>query len=442
MTGKSFNGAHHEQRVIEKTQGSRERYARAKKSLAGGVSSGFRRNARPSPLYFRSGKGSQVTDVDGNNYLDYGLAWGPLMLGHSPAQVIEAIKAQAEKGFTFGAQHDLEIEVSELMTQIIPCADQICYANSGTEIVQVALRLARAATGRRKYLKFEGHYHGWDDSVLVSVHPTREEIESAQGAPIPVGTGQRSHDDVLVAEWNNPESVERLFAAHADEISAVICEPMLCNSGCIPPEPGFLDFLRQVTREHQSLLIFDEVITGFRLHLAGAQGLYGVTPDLATYAKAIGSGVAVSALAGKAEFMDLIATGKVVHTGTLNGNPIALAAVNATLRALASDQSARYEELKTRSERLRSGLETLLRAKGHQVVSSGHGAVFQLSFMEKPARNYRETMDADTSLYSDFALALLDEGILVLPDGRWYVSFAHSDRDIDATLLAVKRVVA
>jgi len=442
MAGEPFNIAHREQRIIEKTKGSRERYARAKKSLAGGVSSGLRRSARPYPLYFRSGQGSQVTDVDGNNYLDYGLAWGPLMLGHSPAQVIEAVIAQAEKGLTYGAQHDLEIEVSELMTQIIPCADLVCYANSGTEIVQVALRLARAATGRRKYLKFEGHYHGWDDSVLVSIHPTQEEIESSQGAPIPVGAGQRSHEDVLVAEWNNPASVQQLFSTQANEISAVICEPMLCNSGCIPPEPGFLDFLRQITQEHQSLLIFDEVITGFRLHLAGAQGLYGVTPDLATYAKAIGSGAAVSALAGKAEFMNLIATGEVVHAGTLNGNPIALAAVNATLRTLASDNGARYDELKSRSDRLRSGLETLLRCKGHQVVTTGHGAVFQLSFMEKPARNYRETMGADKSLYSDFALALLDEGVLVLPDGRWYVSFAHSDEDIEATLRAAQKVIA
>lgn len=441
MTDEPFNAVHREQCIIERTKGSQERYARAQKCLAGGVSSGLRRNARPYPLYFSEGKGSQVTDVDGNKYLDYGLAWGPLMLGHSPAPVVEAVKAQVEKGLTYGAQHDLEIAVSELLSQIIPCADQVCYANSGTEIVQVVLRLARAATGRKKYLKFEGHYHGWDDSVLVSIHPTQEEIESAKGAPISVGAGQRPHNDVLVAEWNNPASVQRLFSAHANEISAVICEPVLCNSGCIPPEPGFLEFLRSITREHQSLLIFDEVITGFRLHLAGAQGLYGVTPDLATYAKAIGSGVAVSALAGKAEFMNLIATGKVIHAGTLNGNPIALTAVNATLRTLANDNGARYEELKARSDRLRVGLETLLRGKGQQVVTTGHGAVFQLSFMEKPARNYRETMVADKSLYSDLALALLDEGILVLPDGRWYVSFAHSDEDIEATLRAAQRAV-
>jgi len=442
MAGEPFNASHREERVREQTKGSQARYERAQKSLAGGVSSGLRRSARPYPLYYTSGKGSQVTDVDGNSYLDYGLAWGPLILGHAPQQVVEAIKAQSERGLTFGAQHDLEIEVSELMTRIIPCAELVCYANSGTEIVQVALRLARAATGRRKYLKFEGHYHGWEDSALVSSHPTTEELEAAHGAPIPVGSGQRPHDDVLVVQWNDRAHVNEVFASHSNEISAVICEPILCNSGCIPPEPGFLEFLREITHQHHSLLIFDEVITGFRLHLAGAQGLYGITPDLATYAKAIGSGAAVSALAGKSEFMDLIATGKVVHAGTLNGNPIALSAVNATLQTLAQNNGAGYAGLKTRSDRLRSGLDSLLRTHGFQVVSSGYGAVFQLSFMERPARNYRETMVASKSLYSDFALALLDEGVLVLPDGRWYVSFAHSDEDIEATLAAAARAVA
>ncbi len=441
MSGESFNSVNREQKIREKTRGSLERYTRAQKSLAGGVSSGFRRLARPYPLYYTSGKGSRVTDVDGNNYLDYGLAWGPLILGHSPSEVVEAVKAKIGKGLTYGAQHDLEIEASELLTRIIPCADLVCYANSGTEIVQVALRLARAATGRQKYLKFEGHYHGWADSVLVSSHPTKEEIEAAHGAPIPVGAGQRPHDDVVVAQWNDRAGVEQAFASHGHEISAVICEPILCNSGCILPEPGFLEFLREITRKHNSVLIFDEVITGFRLHLAGAQGVFGITPDLATYAKAIGSGTAVSALAGKSEFMNLITNGKVVHAGTMNGNPIALAAVNATLQILARDNGGGYEGLKARSERLKFGLEDLLRKKGHPVVTSGYGAVFQVSFMEKPARNYRETMAADKALYSDFALALLDEGILVLPDGRWYVSFAHTDEDINATLAAAARVI-
>lgn len=442
MSKNHFDVSLREQSIRNKTKESLERFARAQKSLAGGVSSGLRRASRPYPLYFSHGCGSHVTDVDGNAYVDYGLAWGPLILGHSPPKVVAAIREQVAKELTFGAQHDLEFEVAELMTDIIPCADQVCFANSGTEIVQVALRLARAATGKKKFLKFEGHYHGWADEVLVSYHPAPGEIEAFGGAPVPVGLGQRMHDDVLVASWNDRSDVERLFTRHGPEIAAVICEPMLCNSGCIPPEPGFLEFLRQITLDRGAMLIFDEVITGFRLDLKGAQGFYGVTPDLATYAKAIGGGVAVSALAGKADFMSLIAEGKVVHAGTLNGNPIALAAIKATIEQLSRDGGAVYEDLRRRGSRLRLGIEAHLRHHGHSVVTSGAGPVFQLSFMEKQARNYRETFAANKGLYSDFALALLDEGILVLPDGRWYLSTAHTDDDIETTLAAVEKVVS
>jgi glutamate-1-semialdehyde 2,1-aminomutase len=434
-----FGAENREASIREKTPGSYQRYLRAQHTLAGGVSSGLRRSAKPYPLYFRRGHGSRVIDVDGNNYFDYGLAWGPLILGHSHPEVIEAIAKYSVRGLTFGAQHDLEFEVAELIAGIVPCCDLVCFANSGTEIVQVALRLARAATGRSKFLKFEGHYHGWDDSVLVSYHPTVAELAASNGAPVGVGAGQRPHTDALVATWNDPESVKRVFTSHANQISAVICEPMLCNTGCIPPAPGFLEFLREITRQHGALLIFDEVITGFRLHVAGAQGLYGITPDLATYAKAIGGGVAVSALAGKREFMNLIACGKVVHAGTLNGNPIALAAARATIEILSRGRDTIYELLWKHGERLRIGLETLLRSRGHQVVTSGGGPVFQVSFMKNRANNYREAMCADQAHYQDFVLALLDEGVVALPDGRWYVSAAHTNEDVDATLEAAKK---
>ena len=442
MANELFGAKQREERVRAKTPGSRERFNRAQQSLAGGVSSGLRRSARPYPLYFQRGYGCHAIDVDSNEYCDFGLAWGPLILGQSPPEIVDAVTKHLRNGFTYGAQHDLEFQVAERMVEIIPCCDLVCVANSGTEIVQVALRLARAATGRQKFVKFEGHYHGWDDSVLVSYHPTAAEIASANGAPVGAGAGQRAHTDVFVANWNDPQSVERIFASHAGEISAVICEPMLCNSGCIPPNPGFLEFLRSITRQYGALLIFDEVITGFRLHLAGAQGHYGVTPDLATYAKALGSGVAVSALAGRHDFMELIASGKVVHAGTLNGNPIALAAAKATLDILSRDRHTIYDGLWKRGERLRLGLEKLLRDHGSKVVTSGGGPVFQLSFRENQATDYRETLASDPAPYRDFVLALLDEGVLALPDGRWYISAAHSDQDIDFALEAAAKVSA
>lgn len=438
---RAFNADQSEHNIRNKTRGSWERFVRAQQSLAGGVSSGLRRSARPYPLFYSSGKGSRVTDVDGNFYLDYGLAWGPLILGHAPQEVVRAVQEQLERGFTYGAQHDLEFEVAEFLTATIPCAGRVCFANSGSEIVQVALRLARAATGRSKFLKFEGHYHGWADEVLVSYHPSQAEIDSAQGAPIPTGAGQRPHDKAFIASWNDREAVERIFASHGEEIACVICEPLLCNSGCIPPEAGFLEFLREITQRNDSLLIFDEVITGFRIDLRGAQGFYGVTPDMATYAKAIAGGLPLSALAAKAELLELVAGGRVIHAGTLNGNPVALAAAKATLKSLGQDQGAVYKTLRSRGDRLRDSMEQMLRQAGYPVVTSGVGSVFQISFMDHPARNYRDTLHANRELYSDFCLALLDEGVLALPDGRWYISTAHSDDDVDATLAAVKRVI-
>jgi glutamate-1-semialdehyde 2,1-aminomutase len=435
----AFPALQREASVRARTAGSRERYARARRTLAGGVSSGLRRQARPYPLYFREGRGARITDVDGNCYLDYALAWGPLILGHAPDALTAAIGAQLRRGMTFGAQHDLEYELAELLTEVIPCADQVCFANSGTEIVEVALRLARAATGRHKHLKFEGHYHGWADSVLLSYHPSRAEIGLSLGAPVPVGAGQLAPEHVLVAEWNDRRGVEAIFREHGSEIASVICEPLLANSGCIPPQPGFLEFLRSTTLQYGALLIFDEVITGFRLHLAGAQGWYGVTPDLATYAKAVGGGTALSVLAGRSAYMDLIASGKVVHAGTLNGNPLSLAAARAALHILMRDNGAALDRMRCLGLRLRGGLESILRSRGHRVVSSGEGAVFHLSFMETPARCYRDLLRADEQLYSDFAVCLLSEGVLVLPDGRWYLSLAHTDADVDQSLEAAER---
>ncbi len=274
--------------------------------------------------------------------------------------------------------------------------------------------------------------------MLVSYHPTLEEAAAGNG-PVSVGAGQLPPQNTVVAEWNDRAGVEAAFAANSGQISAVICEPLLANSGSIPPAPGFLEFLRGITRREEALLIFDEVITGFRLDLGGAQSFYGITPDLATYAKAIGAGLPLSAMAGRKQYMDLISDGKVVHAGTLNGNPLVLAAANAALGVLTHDNGAVYPELRRRGERLRSGLESILRSAGHQVVTTGEPTVFTVSFQQASPRNYRETLAADRVAFSDFALALLDEGVLVLPDGRWYISAAHTDQDVDATLAAARR---
>jgi len=436
----SFDAAAHEKSVRQKTQRSLERYRRATQSLAGGVSTALRRTARPHPLYFNQGSGASVDDVDGNTYIDYGLAWGPLILGHCHPAVQEAVYSALFRGATFGAQHDLEYEVAEIIQRLVPCAELVCFANSGTEIVQVALRLARGITGRSKFLKFEGHYHGWDDSILVSYRSTAADLEASTPEPLPTGLGQRRNPGAVIARWNDRESVEAAFAQHGTDIASVICEPILCNSGCIAAEPGFLQFLREISSSHGALLIFDEVITGFRLALGGAQQLYGVTPDLSTFAKAIGGGLPVSALAGKREYLEWIADGRVVHAGTLNGNPLGLSAVKATLTVLESTPGL-YSRLWREGERLRTGLVEILAETGLPVQSAGGGPVFQISFQDRPAREYRDTLSADRAAYSDFAVALLDAGVLVLPDGRWYVSAAHTAYDVDRTLEAARSIV-
>jgi glutamate-1-semialdehyde 2,1-aminomutase len=345
------------------------------------------------------------------------------------------------RGLTFGAQHDLEFEVSERLTELLPCADQVCYASTGTEIVQLALRLARAVTGRKKFIKFEGHYHGWEDTVLVSYHPTRQQIEAANGAPVGEGLGQLDRGAAVVVSWNDAGGVAEAFARNPGTISAVICEPLLCNSGCIPPQAGFLAFLREITKREGALLIFDEVITGFRIALGGAQEFYGVTPDLATFAKAVGGGAPLSVLGGRAEFMSHIAEGSVIHAGTLNGNLIALSAAKAVLDLLSRESGSIYRDLRRRGQRLRRGIEEILLAHGHTVVTAGEGPAFALLFLERQPRNYRDLLDANREAYADFALALLDEGVLALPDGRWYISTAHSDADIEVTLAAVERAL-
>lgn len=426
----------------KKAPGSIARFARATQSLAGGVSTGLRRSAKPFPLYFRRGSGACLEDVDGNQYIDYMLAWGPTILGHAPAVVTHEIVDRLNHGYTFGAQHDLEFEVAELIQKLVPCAERVAYANSGTEIVQVALRLARACTLRPKYLKFEGHYHGWDDSVLVSYHPSDEQIRAAHLGPIRAGSGQRENIDAIVVEWNDRASVEKAFREHGTEISAVICEPLLCNSGCIPAEPGFLEFLRNITSDNGALLIFDEVITGFRLSAGGAQQLYGVTPDLATFAKAIGGGIALSALAGRARYMDRISSGEVVHAGTLNGNPIALAAAKATLTELISNGGQAYKNIWAVGNALKDGLTARFSQKGIAALATGVGPVFQIHFQPHAPRTYRDTMAANRELYLAFAIAMLDEGVALLQDGRWYISAAHTVGDVETTLAAVDRILA
>jgi glutamate-1-semialdehyde 2,1-aminomutase len=416
-----------------------EMYGQAQRSLAGGVSSSFRAAVEPEPLFLDHGQGARAIDVEGRDYLDCALAWGPLILGHCHPAINAAVRAQLDRGHMFGAQHALEGIVAERLVAAIPCADLVTFSNSGTEAMQVALRLARAATGRPLIVKFEGHYHGWSDSLLVSYHPSLAAMGSPE-KPYPVlGTAGQSRailDEVLVLPWNDAQALAETLEREGSRVAAVVMEPVLCNSGVIPPEPGYLEAARALTRQHDILLIFDEVITGFRLALGGAQEVYGVVPDLAIYAKAVAAGFPLSVVAGRQEVMALIAKGAVAHSGTYNGNPISLAAANAALDELG--RPGVYAHLTTLGESLAQGARTLIAAHGISAIVHQSGPVMQILFTEQAAvRSYRELVVCNGVLNAKLARELRGRGVLILPDGRWYLSTVHSENDVRDALSAL-----
>jgi glutamate-1-semialdehyde 2,1-aminomutase len=426
----------------DRYQGSRQLLERARQSLCGGVSSPFRASF-PVPLYFEDGCGSRLRDVDGNEYIDYTLAWGPNILGYRHPKVTEAVARQALGVHTYGAQHRLEPEVAEKFQAAVPCAERVAFTSSGSEAVQLAFRLARGFTGRSKIVKFEGHYHGWMDSVLLSYRAPAEKFGPPHAPTVALGSrGQvpNAADNIIPAPWNNLAFLERLLDEHPSDIAAVITEPVLCNSGCLMPAPGFLEGLRALTARHHVLLIFDEVITGFRIALGGAQSYFGVTPDLATFGKAIAAGMPLSAVAGRKDIMEEMFHG-VAFGGTFNGNPMSLAAASATLDVLAADSGALLQQANRLGASLMQGIQSRGAACGIQVT--GFGAAFALHFTHAPALdNYRDTWADNKERLSRYLRAMLDQGIYLLPDGRVYTSCVHSEHDIARTLDAVDFVLS
>ena len=424
---------------------SRALLERARQSLAGGVSSPFRALA-PMPLYFRGGRGSRLTDVDGNEYIDYLLAWGPAILGHCHPAIADAIRRQADFPLSYGAQHELEFQVAEKFQKLVPCAERVAFTSSGTEAVQLVHRLARAYTGRRRILKFEGHYHGWVDSALISHHPRAEQVgplDSPHTVLSSAGQVANSVDNTVVAPWNRLDELDRILSRFGDDVAAIMMEPVLCNSGCIEPLPGYLESVQMLARRHGCLLIFDEVITGFRVGLGGAQQRFGVTPDLATFGKAIAGGAPLSAVAGRREILELIVSGGVAFGGTFNGNPISMACADATLNELSRDSGAPLEQANRLGLRLMEEIRCLARKHGVSLLVAGFGAAFALHFTSRSElRDYRDTLEDDAAKLRRFLLAACERGVYAVPDGRFYVSTAHTDRDIEETAAALDEVFA
>ncbi len=419
-------------------------YARARAVIAGGVSSDARR-LPGTPIYVDRAAGSRFWDVDDNSYIDYVLGQGPAILGHSPAVLAEAVSAQMRRGVTYSAQHLTEIEVAERVQSMVPCAELIRFNSVGSEAAHAAVRLARGHTGRAKIIKFEGHYHGWYDPVLFSVHPPLDQAGPASRpelVPGSAGVAGNQAADLVLAPWNDLEAFTAAVARHRGEIAAVIMEPVLCNSGAITPRDGYLAAVRQVCDEEGILLIFDEVITGFRLAAGGAQEMLGITPDLGVFGKAMAGGMQVSALAGKAEVMESIASGKVAHAGTFNSHPVAMAGARAVLEVLDEKRDDIYPAMERLGRRLMDGMVAIASRLGVPMLVQGTGHLFQLYFTEATdVRDYRDFAAVDRPTMARLHGLLLDEGINMVPRGLWFLSAAHTDEDIDKTLRAFENAL-
>jgi glutamate-1-semialdehyde 2,1-aminomutase len=421
--------------MTRKTDRSAELFQQAQACFPGGVNSPVRafRGVGGQPLFIERGAGPYLYDVDGNRYIDFMLSWGPLILGHAHPQVVAALQAAVERGTSYGAPNPAEVELAELIRAFMPGMESLRFVSSGTEATMSALRLARAYTARDKIIKFEGCYHGHADYLLVKAGSGVATLGLPDSPGVPAGAVQ----DTLIARYNDLAAVSELFERFPGQVAALIVEPVAGNMGVVLPQAGFLAGLRRLTAQHGALLIFDEVMTGFRAHPGGAQALYGVQPDLTTLGKVIGGGLPVGAYGGRREILSLIApSGPVYQAGTLSGNPLAMAAGIATLQVL--QQPGTWEKLEASADRLASGLARAAQAAGVPVQVQRAGTMFTTFFAEGALRDWTAVKGCDTACYAGFFHAMLDEGVY-LPPSQFEASFlstAHDEAIIQRTLEA------
>ena len=405
--------------------------------MPGGVNSPVRafQAVGGEPRVFAYGRGPRLYDVDGNEYLDYVLSWGPLILGHAHPSIVAILQRAAARGTSFGAPTELEAEMARLVVDAVPSIEMVRFVNSGTEATMSALRLARAFTGRDRIVKFDGCYHGHADGLLARAGSGVATL----GLPDSPGVPKAFAEQTLVASYNDIESVRGLIERHPDEIACVIVEPVAANMGVVPPAEGFLAALRELTREAGALLVFDEVVTGFRIGVGGAQAHYGVEPDLTCLGKVMGGGLPVGAYGGRRELMEQMAPiGPVYQAGTLSGNPMAMAAGIVTLRILANESG--YRVLDELAGRLTGGLLALARQAEIDVQINRVGSMFTVAFTDQPVTDYASARRADTDRYARFFHAMLERGVYLPPSQfeACFVSFAHLERDIEQTLSAAE----
>ena len=423
------------------TAKSEEIFAAAQKLMPGGVSSPVRafKSVGGQPVVFDRVQGAYAWDVDGNKYIDYVGTWGPAICGHAHPEVLAALQEALQKGTSFGAPCLLENVLAEMVIEAVPSIEMVRFVNSGTEACMSVLRLMRAFTSREKIIKFEGCYHGHADMFLVKAGSGVATL----GLPDSPGVPKSTTNSTLTAPYNDLEAVKALFAANPDSIAGVILEPVVGNSGFIAPDAGFLEGLREITQEYGALLVFDEVMTGFRISYGGAQAKFGVTPDLTTLGKVIGGGLPVGAYGGRADIMAMVApAGPMYQAGTLSGNPLAMTAGIKTLELL--KKPGTYEQLDTITSKLATGMLQVAQDAGHEVVGNQISAMFGMFFTSKNVHNYDDAKTSDLEKFGRFHRGMLEQGIYLAPSQfeAGFTSLAHTEADIDATLAAAKTVLA
>ncbi len=419
---------------------SEKLFAQAQKVIPGGVNSPVRacRSVDANPLFIQRAEGSRVFDADGNAYIDYVGSWGPMILGHRHPEVVAAIQGVLERGTSFGAPTDLETELAEMVVEAVPSVEMVRMVNSGTEATMSAIRLARGVTGRDLLIKFDGCYHGHADTLLVAAGSGVATL----GIPGSPGVPQAFVQNTLSLPYNDVERVANVVSKNGDKIAAIIVEPVAGNMGLVPPEEGFLQTLRKLTQDHGIILIFDEVMTGFRVAYGGAQALYGIMPDITCMGKVIGGGLPVGAYGGEREIMRKIAPeGPVYQAGTLSGNPVAMAAGIATLKSL--QEPGFYEILEARSAMLEAGLREAVRKAGLPAVTNRVGSMLGLFFTEKRVSDFAGAQTSDLTMFAKYFKGMLERGIYLAPSQyeALFVSSAHNEGDVQATILAAKEVL-
>ncbi|SRR5579883_3323197 len=417
---------------------SHQLFLRAQKSIPGGVNSPVRafRSVGREPLFITRGEGAYIWDADGNSYIDYVGSWGPHIIGHSHPMVVEAIKKQASLGTSFGAPTELEIELAELVRELVPSIELVRMVSSGTEATISAIRLARGFTGRDKVIKFEGCYHGHGDSFLIKAGSGALTL----GAPSSPGVTPGTAKDTLNAQYNDLPSVEALVGSNRGQIAAIIVEPVAGNMGVVPPQPGFLQGLREICDREGIVLIFDEVMTGFRVGLHCAQGLYGIKPDLTTLGKIIGGGLPVGAFGGRRDIMEMLSPlGPVYQAGTLSGNPLAMVAGLTTLKILRDENP--YPALEKKSSLLAQHIGEAVLSAGIKATQTRVGSMLCLFFTDKEVTDYESAVTADTNVYGKFFRGMLEIGVYLAPSQfeAMFVSTMHTDEDLERTVAAARK---